>query len=247
MRIPSSFYTLPALLATLFVSSCASSRAPGGWLDEPSEVPRSPYGAWIEVTLSGEDPHGPVAGEFIAVDETDSVYVLTESSFQAIPISSIRAARIKFYRPQTGKALAWTAGGTILSLSHGWGVVITAPVWIIVGSLAAGGVSREPNYDVQRSTWTEMAIYARFPQGLPAGLDRASLKRKVSDGSTVPRYTVTLKDGRILRARGVQYSSAMDFLHVQTVDGDEEDIAAHQVRSIVGSDGKDITRQVMGR
>ena len=231
-------------VAAAAVQSCASSHAPEKWLDEPSEVPTSGYGGWIEMKLKGGGA-APIEGELLAVGGADSVYVLTRDGFRAVSTTAIDKARVAVYRSQSGKAGLFTFGGTIASLSHGIGFIISGPIWILVGSIAAGSVSREPLHDVQGAPWSGASIYARYPQGLPAVLDRAKLRAKVK---LRPRSTrVILDDGRVLRAIRLEFSESLGYLAVETEGGATERIGANHVRSIIDADGRDVRKQIIRR
>jgi hypothetical protein len=244
MSSPSRWTALLLVVAGSAVLSCASSHAPKKWLDQPSEVPTSGYGGWIELKLKARRAT-PIEGEFLGVAGTDSVFVLTEIGFRAVPIAAVDKARVAVFQSQLGKASRLTLGGTILSLSHGLGFIISGPIWILVGSISAGSVSREPLHDVPSASWSEVAIYARYPQGLPAALDRATLRAKVNRPPKPIR--VSLDDGRVLQAIRVEYSESLGYLTVETQDGVTEHIGANHVRSIVDVDGKDITKRTISR
>jgi len=92
-----------------------------------------------------------------------------------------------------GKTAWYTGPGgprTLATASHGWGAIGTAPLWIITGSLLTGSVSRGPLRTVSRdgsedthARWAKVAMWARFPAGMPDGLDRAALRsREVTKG-----------------------------------------------------------------
>jgi len=60
----------------------------------------------------------------------------------------------------------------------GFLLIISAPLWILTGSLSVAGASREAIIEFPRDSWREFGKFSRFPQGLPMNIDRASLKRK---------------------------------------------------------------------
>ena len=169
-------------LAILSIS-CASSNAPRSWLPPPADVPSSPLGAWIEVLIVEARAEGTKErkvrlwseGEFLAVG-ADSVHVLTARGVESIPLSHVHHARVALYQSQTGKGALVTAAGVLSTASNGVVLILTAPVWIIAGSVTAGAVSREPLHDVPSKSWREVSIYARFPQGLPADFDAAGIR-----------------------------------------------------------------------
>lgn len=57
------------------------------------------------------------------------------------------------------------------TLSHGFGLALTGPVWLLSGTLAARADSRAPLITVNSpARWVQAQAYARFPGGLPEGL-----------------------------------------------------------------------------
>ncbi|HEY5564790.1 MAG TPA: hypothetical protein VIL33_04305, partial [Rhodothermia bacterium] len=125
----------------------------------------------------GFRPH--VMGELIAIGG-DSMYVLTDAEFHSIPLQDIEAARLFYFDPKVSQHGVWVTLGFFSTLSHGFFLALTAPVWLIAGSAMVGARSREPlvRYKSSRDSgkaevvWREIAMYARFPQGLPDGAGR---------------------------------------------------------------------------
>jgi len=114
-----------------------------------------------------------VSGEFLAVDE-DSIFVLQmDGAVRGIRIANIRKATIAFYDAQWGVMLVWTALGSMSTISHGFGLIFTFPVWVIGGSLATASEHQAPLIRVkQKEQLNAVRMYARFPGGVPADLPR---------------------------------------------------------------------------
>ncbi|HEY2944210.1 MAG TPA: hypothetical protein VGN09_17375 [Vicinamibacteria bacterium] len=117
-----------------------------------------------------------VEGELIAVSD-DRVYVLTDSGLVDVPHESVAKAILAAYATGEGQLAGWGALGTLSTLSHGIYLVITAPIWIIAGIMAAAGESRAGLVRYPEKPLTSFRLYARFPQGLPAGLEASALGR----------------------------------------------------------------------
>jgi hypothetical protein len=164
---------LPLVLAT----ACAKSTAPPGWLPEPSEAPPDLYGGWVVVWSSEAGRRQAAQGELIAVEE-DTVFVLSARGLIAIPRAHITAATLTAYFPDTRRISGWGILGTLSTLSHGIGLILSAPVWIIGSTAAASSVSREPRLEYPQQPWEVLRMYARFPQGLPEGIERSPLRPK---------------------------------------------------------------------
>jgi hypothetical protein len=144
--------------------------------------PRSPsiettqtrgYGGWIEITTVRNNV---VSGELISV-EPSVVRVLVRphpGSLVVIRISDIRRAQLFKYESEAGVG-GWGVLGTLSTISHGFFFVFSAPAWILTSSVAASVESRHVILEVPGDAWSELATWARFPQGMPPGLDEDSL------------------------------------------------------------------------
>jgi len=166
------------LISALMISGCASTSAPVGWLPTVTQAPDDAYGAWISAESTKDDHPYWVGGELIAVT-SDSVFILTGNQLTGLSQASIKNAEITFYQPEPrGPLSSWTLVGALSTLSHGYFLVFTAPMWIIVGASSAGSVSRASIVRYPRRKWPELGNYARFPRGFPVGLDRGVLKSK---------------------------------------------------------------------
>jgi hypothetical protein len=114
-------------------------------------------------------------GELLAV-HADSLFVLSANSLTAIPTAKTKKATLTVYDANVGPLVAWSVLGTLSTASHGAGLIISAPVWIIAGIAATSAQSHAPRITFPRKSWKEFRMYARFPTGLPPGLDRRSLR-----------------------------------------------------------------------
>lgn len=156
------------VLLLVLSGGCAFNPA-RGWLPSAQEAPANMYGAWIEV--------GPrrdaLAGEFLAFDR-DSVFVLThDARVQAVAAAHIAEARIFWYDSKWGSTTAlWGLLGSLSTFSHGFGLIATMPVWILVSSVSSAADSRAPIVRPTRAGWDAARAYARYPAGLPPDLPR---------------------------------------------------------------------------
>ena len=164
--------TARALPLALFVAACTSNPAPSGWLPRAQEVPTDPYGAWIELEVAGDPGPQVIAGELLAVGP-DSLFVLLGTGAAGVPLTRVASARVAWFESGHGALTLWTVIGALSTGSHGYLLGITLPVWVLGGTLATASQSKKPivEYDPARSDPRSLSPYARFPQGLPAGLD----------------------------------------------------------------------------
>lgn len=169
------------LAVGLLVSGCASTSAPDAWQSTAQTMQREAYGAWIDVRFASpaDSAQAPgVQGELIAADE-DSLWVLPlDGSLRPVSRAAASRVRLTTFDANWGYLATWTALGTLSTLSHGVGLLLSAPAWILGGSLATGNQSYKPIFE---DPDTEvLRRYTRFPQGLPSDVSRKELVAKPS-------------------------------------------------------------------
>jgi len=168
-----------ALVAALclLLAACAGTIAPNRWLEIPSVTQHEAYGAWARLETGTADMTH-TEGELIAVT-TDSIFILDTLGFlSGFSAQDLRRVHLQSFDSRHGLVAFWTALGTLSTVSHGVVLIISAPVWIISGSIASGAQSKTAHEYAVPSEWLALAKYARFPQGLPPGIDRSRLKIK---------------------------------------------------------------------
>jgi hypothetical protein len=156
-----------ALSLAVLGTGCASNNAPPGFLPSPSEAGTTARGGWIQVTL--RDATAEVNGELLAVSP-DSIWILTPSGATALATSRVTGGKLTAYLSQQDKAAVFTILGVASTLSNGWYLIFTAPLWIVTGTFATADQSRVPQHQVPPLGWPDLALFARFPQGLPPDL-----------------------------------------------------------------------------
>jgi len=161
---------IACILLCLLSVDCAVTHEPQRWLPEPEEVPLDPYGSWAEVTTKGSR----VMGELIAVT-SDTVFV-ADTMLHGVPVKTIERARVVTFEPDN--YIASVLWGPLLTISNGFFLILTAPMWIIGGPIATIARSYDPIVDYPSKPLTELQCYARFPQGLPHDIDRSAIQMK---------------------------------------------------------------------
>ena len=180
-----------ALAGTAALCGCAASRAPHGWLPYAQEAQREGYGGWIEVVARATPRQPLLKGELLAVSD-DSVWVLTRAGAGSCALADVLRATVEGYDPRNGDTARMTLAGTLTSFSTGYGLILVAPLWIVVGTISTAALSHDGRMkvdasrraaagnagDASRRSWLDVRLYARFPQGMPAGLDRSQLRMR---------------------------------------------------------------------
>lgn len=175
-----------SLAAAAACAACARSSAPKGWLPKPAEAQVAAYGGWIEVTHGERKKQRRTDGELIAVS-ADSIWVLNEEQSLVIPTIAVQKAKLTAYAAQTGTLTTWTLVGTLATISNGAFLIFTAPMWLVGGPITVGSESRSAERKKPPLTWVELASFARFPQGMPEGMELTALQAKKDHGPAKTR------------------------------------------------------------
>lgn len=148
--------------ALLLLAGCAKNSAPYGFLRNPPEYIENPLGGWAEVRLySGQKEDG----ELIAVG--DDTLVIIQSGLTYLSKDSIESVVLTGYQANADIGSAVIVGGTLSTISHGFIAVLTAPSWVLFGSIINGAHSYSSRVSYPFDPWKDLNKYARYPQGMP--------------------------------------------------------------------------------
>jgi hypothetical protein len=164
------------LIATslLGLPGCAHNPVPRELHVTAADAQRAVRGGWVMVeanqTSGGNRRALIVEGELIAVDES-TIHVLTSTGLQSVRLEPRLLIRVVRFRSSSSSLAWWAVAGGLSTLSHGGFLILTAPMWAVGGVIAATAESRAAiAHDVAGAR-----SFARFPQGLPPGLDPRAL------------------------------------------------------------------------
>jgi len=163
-----------ALLAT----ACATSPGPVTWLPTGTETQTSAFGAWVEVLRVGGDT---VGGELIAASR-DTLWIFHGPRLMPVSHQDVTSGRVIGWNAGASEVLGLTVLGTLSTISNGVFLIGTAPLWMITGGIAGQTQAAKPVLPFAIEDWTRLALWARFPQGLPRGFPLDSLKPKPTVG-----------------------------------------------------------------
>jgi hypothetical protein len=167
----------------LFAALCGCVTNPDPRSPTPQAMERGGFGGWMVITTRGGQE---VSGELISV-ETSVVRILQPSASELtwVPVTDINRAKLYRYEGDSGFG-AWGLLGTLSTISHGFFFILTAPAWILSSSIAAAAESRHVVLEWPEDSWGEIAMWARFPQGMPPELDVQALTRPRARRTTHP-------------------------------------------------------------
>lgn len=157
------------IILALFSSSC---KAPA-YLPDTEDIGVNEFGSFIIVDLQ---KGSNVEGELIAI-ERDAIIVLAHgketNKIQTIPVTGIKTFKLMYAQP---KNYGWTIPvSALVTLSHGYLAIATAPANLIVTSIVTARGHNAFTYSEEDMSWEKLKMFARFPQGLPANVQVADI------------------------------------------------------------------------
>lgn len=152
------------------VSGCAVPE----YLPKADEIDIDYYGSYIKVT---PNTGSFIEGELIAIDTTN-LYVLSEADIdgqiKTINIHDVKNFRLMYAKP---KNYSWAIPVfTLATISHGYFAIFTAPINLIITTSVADGAWKSFQYSEEDMTYEELKMFARFPQGIPDGIEVEDIK-----------------------------------------------------------------------
>ncbi len=160
---------------------------PEGYRMSPSQVNKSITGGWINVTLvpdSSIDTITMVSGELLAVDYNSTFHILT-SGGELISLNKSRISTVRLYfftNPNVslfgflgvipnviGAVVSWGNAGYFLLM--GVPIIATSIATTVADHQDGNSIISYPG----NTSLRDYSRYARFPQGLPPGLQREKL------------------------------------------------------------------------
>ena len=163
-----NLFTL-GLLSVAALNGCMTPR----YVPKPQAIDTNQYGSLI--TIEGTSG-GKIRGELIAAD-TSQLTVLA-SKGKAQWVAEVSVASIESFKLQYAYAnYGWTVPLYALStISHGWYLLLTLPANLIVTGVAITNGKKHFQYTEKTISYKNLAMFARFPQGIPPQVDRASIQ-----------------------------------------------------------------------
>ncbi|MEY4903003.1 MAG: hypothetical protein RLZZ292_818 [Bacteroidota bacterium] len=184
-------YALFVLLVPFIMSSCSTSIP--NYLPTIDNIDTNRFGSHIVLNCT----EGYIQeGELIAIDSGAITILTGDYNFQAnkemvretsdstrqalksnqvhrfvkvVPLKEIERFSLQYAE---GKKYGWTAlFGLLLSASHGFLFVGSAPVNLVVIGIVASDSNNAFKYNNKTISYTKLRMFARFPQGIPPNVE----------------------------------------------------------------------------
>jgi hypothetical protein len=167
----------------LLLTACNRSFAPSAYKYNIHDVQRQISGCWTDVKIiSAKSFQGEifVSGELIAI-ESDTMYLLSLYKLESICLDSVNEVILRMYQNRAGKfALATSllfASNIVGAVIHdSGGFLLIGIPGLMTGTIISLIESSKSNlrcsnkYDI-----SDLKKFARFPQGMPQGIDKSRL------------------------------------------------------------------------
>jgi len=164
MRVRSRLAVAALAVAALAVAACVIN--PDSRSRSVERAATDGRGGWIVLSLAFDVR---IEGELIAAD-SDGLRVLTAVGLVTIPLADVVGARLWAWEAELSGNLVWGTVGTASTASHGFFLILTAPVWIGATALITAIEARRPIIEYPEHGIGDLARWARFPQGVPSGV-----------------------------------------------------------------------------
>jgi hypothetical protein len=176
-------------LCALALAGCVSNPDPRNRTLEAVE--RLGYGGWIVMTTRNKMW---VQGELISVDD-GYIRVLGQTSdpqfagrgwtLLKVANNNIERAQLYKYHSEGGFG-SWGLVGSLSTASHGFLLILTLPLWLLATGIVSGAETRHVIVSYPEAPLPELAAWARFPQGIPPGIDDRRLLYPLDPNAAPP-------------------------------------------------------------
>lgn len=161
-----------SLIAAIAVASAACTVTnPDPRKPSLERVQRTAYGGWIVVVEQNGATH---AGELISVDRQVVRVLALNGGMSVVPTGAIRQAKLYMYESEGGLG-AWGLLGGLSTISHGFILILSFPIWMISVGVVTRLESSHILLEYPGDGWNRFVRWARFPQGMPPGVDHRGL------------------------------------------------------------------------
>ncbi len=151
-----------------------------------------------DIEVQRRDVKGPTRGELVSVG-TDELLVAGTGQVEAIPLRSIERVRLQRHEMNGKASGTWAAlgaavtGGALtvacmMAKADGCGKVflVVGGTWLVIGGPSAASLGASSRLEFRQADWDRLKPFARFPQGIPAGLDVTTLSTRPAATQTEP-------------------------------------------------------------
>lgn len=156
------------IILIVITNSCSTP----AYLPSSDKIDVNEHGSYIELYQKNKIM---LDGELIALD-SNQIVILTglDKNCAIVPMSEVKKFRLEYAKP---KHYGWIIPlGIFLPLIHGYYSVLTLPAHLLVTIAVTVSGENAFTYSSKTMTFDELKMFARFPQGIPPGIELAGIK-----------------------------------------------------------------------
>ena len=158
---------LTVLLATTACKTANPDRSLNrGDLERDVRVDEVPVRGSLVTVKRLDDKDNKLVGELLGVDE-EHLWLRVENKELPVPRVDVQRVELELYPSKAGDTGIWTGLGTASTLSHGYFLVFSAPIWLLTGITSSVSASKANTVVLEPQELDLLRQYARFPQGMP--------------------------------------------------------------------------------
>ena len=131
-----------------------------------------------------------ISGELLAAGG-DFIWVLERNCLRQLEYQRVRWASVEYFTSLAPLVAGWDGLGALSTLSHGFFVIFSLPLWLGIGVPTAIGAAVSNDLEFKPKQFDRLYQFARFPQGMPEGWPshwRAATRAKCEP---LPKFAVT--------------------------------------------------------
>jgi len=161
-------FIVAAFAVLLSLSSCTYSP---DYLPESEEIDVNQYGSYISLYRNEKET---IWGELIAVNSLKFIVLSKPEDSPVRTIKIIPVKEVSKYYVKYAEGVSY--GGAVplfmlASLTHGYYALISLPVNLLLTIGIASSGDSAFTYDADEISVMDLKMFARFPQGLPPGIE----------------------------------------------------------------------------
>lgn len=167
---------LLTMSAAFILNACSFPK----YLPRYDTIGENQYGSFIKIKRPNKTA---LKGELIAV-QLDGIYILSDSvakgdtlkykQLHRVTLEQMENFSVYFAKPPSYEIFVPLL--SLATISHGAFLIFSFPINLITTIAVASGAYDSSSYNSKEITMDQLKMYARYPQGIPPGIDIASIR-----------------------------------------------------------------------
>lgn len=173
----------------IMVTGCVTVNIPEAYNFKVKELQNNPYGCWTEIVNDATSfPVKKFSGELLNLSADSAFLLIADGEVRSIENTSIISANLYTHKNQANTYITTSVLfaspailGAMIHSDYGGGfLILGVPVALVglVQSLIEGNKKRNILVYPQKNSLDDLAVFARYPAGMPQNIDISLLQLK---------------------------------------------------------------------